>query len=56
MVKVDIESGYRIEPVHPENIILIGMWWKDKLHIDTALPFGHCSAPKIFKVKAGAVH
>ena len=32
------------------------MRWKDELYIDTALPFGLCSAPKIFNAVADAVH
>ena len=56
MAKIDIESAYRIVPVHPEDRVLLGMRWKDELYIDTALPFGLCSAPKIFNAVADAVH
>ncbi len=40
LTKVDIESAYRIVPVHPEDRMLLGMEWKGKLYIDMALPFG----------------
>ena len=56
MAKIDIESAYRIVPVHPDDRVLLGMRWKNELYIDTALPFGLCSAPKIFNAVADAVH
>ncbi len=37
MVKVDIESAYRIIPVNPDDRPLLGMRWNGKLYIDTAL-------------------
>ena len=40
LAKFDIESAYRLIPVHPDDILLLGMMWKDKLLVDTALPFG----------------
>jgi len=48
LAKFDMESAYRIIPVHPEDRPLLGMEWKGKLFVDTALPFGLRSAPKIF--------
>ena len=45
MVKVDIESAYRTIPVYPTDWLLLGMWWKEKMYMDTALPFGLRSAP-----------
>ena len=44
----DVANAYRIIPVHPEDRSLLGMRWKGKLFIDTVLPFGLRSAPKIF--------
>lgn len=55
MAKLDIESAYRIIPVHPDDRPLLGMRWKGKLYIDMALPFGLRSAPKIFNAVADAV-
>ena len=54
MAKVDVESAYRIIPVHPTDRLLLGMVWKGKLYIDSALPFGLRSAPKIFNSVADA--
>lgn len=55
MAKFDIESAYRLIPVHPEDRPLLGMRWRDRLYIDAALPFGLRSAPKIFNAVADAL-
>ena len=52
LAKFDIESAYRLVPVHPDDRHLLGMRWKGKLYIDAALPFGLRSAPKIFNAVA----
>ena len=45
----------RSVPVHPMDRSLLGMRWEGALYIDTALPFGLRSAPKIFNAVADAV-
>lgn len=55
LAKMDVESAYRIVPVHPDDRPLLGMRWKDKLYIDLMLPFGLRSAPKIFNSIANAL-
>ena len=55
MAKVDVKAAYRMVPVHPDDHCLLGMQWEGKLYIDTALPFGLCSAPKIFNALADAI-
>ena len=52
LAKIDIKSAYRITPVHPEDALLLGMRWQGGVYIDTALPFGLRSAPKIFNAVA----
>ena len=52
MARFDIESSYRIVPVHPEDRVLLGM---DGTGSCTALPFGLCSAQKIFNSLADAL-
>ena len=52
LAKFDIESAYRLIPVHPDDRPLFGMMWRDKLNVDTTLPFGLSSAPKIFNAVA----
>ena len=55
LAKVDVKSAYRNIPVHPEDRWLLGMMWEGSLFIDTVLPFGLRSAPKIFTAIADAV-
>ena len=55
LAKVDIRSAYRLVPVHPEDRWLLGMQWEGSLFVDTALPFGLRSAPKIFTAVADAL-
>ena len=47
LTKLDVEAAYRIVPIHREDRQLLGMLWGEELFIDTALPFGLRSAPKI---------
>ena len=56
MAKVDIESAYRLIPVHPLDRPLQAMEWKGKLYVDPMLPFGLQSAPKIFSAVADALN
>ena len=55
MAKIDIQHAYRIVPIHPEDRWLLGMQWQGNLFVDTTLPFGLRSAPKIFTALADAV-
>ena len=54
LMKIDIRNAYRVVPVHPDDRWLMGMLWEGSLFIDTALPFGRRSAPKIFTALADA--
>ena len=55
LAKVDVRQAYRIVPVHPEDRPLLGMMWEGSLFVDSALPFGLRSAPKIFSALADAL-
>ena len=55
LAKVDIRSAYRLVPVHPDDRWLLGMSWENELFVDTVLPFGLRSAPKIFTAVADAI-
>ena len=55
MAKMDIESAYRMVPVHPGDRPLLGMRWKGGIFFDTRLPLGLRSAPKIFSAVADAL-
>ena len=46
--KLDIKQAYRNMPVHPQDWWLLGMQWQGQHYIDTVLPFGLRSPPKIF--------
>lgn len=48
LAKIDIAHAYRNVPVHPADRHLLGMQWDNLIYIDTVLPFGLRSAPKIF--------
>ena len=48
LVKFDVESTYRIIPVHPNDRYILGMQWQGNYFVDMALPFGLGSAPHIF--------
>lgn len=56
MAKLDVKSAYRMVPVHPQDHQLLGMYWDNKIYIDTRLPFGLWSATKIFSALARAMH
>ena len=55
LAKVDIRNAYRNIPVHPDDHWLLGMSWRGEVFIDTVLPFGLRSAPKIFNAVADAL-
>ena len=53
MAKADLKEAYRMVPVQPEDRPLLAMKWKEAIFIDTALPFGLRSAPKISALADG---
>ena len=55
MAKIDIESAYRLIPVHPDDCPLQAVEWKGYLYMDLMLPFGLRSAPKLFNAVADAM-
>lgn len=55
MAKIDIKSAYRMIPVHPADRPLLGWKWEGQVFVDSALPFGLCSAPKIFTAVADVI-
>ena len=48
LAKIDIEHAYQNIPIHPSDRRFLGMSWNGALYIDTVLPFGLRSTPKIF--------
>ena len=55
MAKTDIQSAFRLFPVHPEDWELLGMKWEGKYYYDKVLPFGLRSAPSIFNQLSDAI-
>ena len=45
---MNIKLAYRLLPVHPQDQVLLGVELKRVVYVDGMLPFGLCSAPKIF--------
>ena len=52
--KVDIESAFRIAPVHPDDWNLLGFKFHGNFYIDTVLSMGCRSSPAIFDAIASA--
>ena len=55
LAKLDLQSAYRIVPVHADDRPLLGVRWGNDVFLDAALPFGLRSAPKIFSAIADAL-
>ena len=55
LAKIDLLNAYRVIPVHPDDHPLLAVRWGQGTFIDTALPFGLRSAPKIFSAFADAL-
>ena len=55
LAKLDLQSAYRVIPVHGNDRHLLGVRWNGRVCLDTALPFGLRSAPKIFSAVADAL-
>ena len=56
LAKADIESAYRLIPVHPQDRPLLAVRWNGEIFIDVMLPFGLRSAAKIFNAVADALN
>ena len=55
MSKTDVQSAFRIIPVHPLDWKLLGMQWKGLYFFNTVLPFGLRSAPFLFNTLSDAL-
>ena len=55
LAKLDIRAPYRLVPVHPDDCPLLGFQWQGAHYVDGMLPFGLCSAPKLFTAIADAL-
>ena len=50
LAKLDIKNAFRLLPVHPADRHLLAMEWEDVIYLDTCLPFGLRSAPKLYNI------
>ena len=55
LAKLDLQSAYRVIPVHSDVRLLLGMRWIGRVCLDTALLFGLRSAGKIFSAGGGCL-
>ena len=49
MAKTDIESAFRLLPVHPSDFHLLGMKLDNLYYVDKALPMGASCSPALFE-------
>ena len=49
LAKTDIQSAFRIVPVHPDDYKLLGFSWEGKFYYDRCLDFGASSSCRIFE-------
>ena len=52
LAKIDIKNAFHLLPVHPADRHLLAMEWNNGIYIDTCLPFGLRSTPKLFNILA----
>ena len=50
--KIDVKSAFQLLPIHPADQYLLAMERNNEIFIDTCLPFGLCSALKLFNMLA----
>ena len=48
MTKTDLESAFRLIPIHPGDWHLMGIYWQSQYYVDLYLPFCLRSAPFLF--------
>ena len=55
VAKMDIESAYRIIPIHPTDYKLLGFTWEGRYYFDRCLPMGCSSSCQIFEAFSTAL-
>ena len=55
LAKLYLHNAYRMVPVHSDDHCLLGVRRGEEVFVDTALPFGLRSAPKIFSALSDAL-
>ena len=49
IAKTDFKEAYRVVPIHPDSVHLLGFKWRGKFYYDRCLPFGITSAPLLYE-------
>ena len=52
LAKIDINNAFRLIQIHPANRHVVATGWKGGIFVDTCLPFGLRSVPKLFNILA----
>ena len=52
LAKIDVKSASQLVSIHQTDWQLLGVSWHGSVFVDTKLPFGLRSVPKIFNVLA----
>ena len=55
LAKVDLKGAYHMVPVHPQDRPLLGVEWEGWVYVNTALPVGLRSAPKMYNTLTNAL-
>ena len=55
IAKTDAKSAFRIIPIHPNDLALLGMKWQDSYYFDRCLPMGCSSSCAIFEAFSKAL-
>ncbi|XP_021367155.1 uncharacterized protein LOC110459297 [Mizuhopecten yessoensis] len=56
MAKTDIESAFRLIPIHPTDYELLGFQIDDKFYFDKVLPMGCSISCRLFEAFSSAIH
>jgi hypothetical protein len=56
MMKRDLKAAFRHIPINPYDYWLLLFEWNGQFFVDTFLPFGLRTAPRIFNLFAEALH
>lgn len=55
LAKCDIESAFRIIPIHPDDRHVLGFHWQSQFYFDKCLPMGLSESCKIFEEFSSAI-
>ncbi|XP_021347069.1 uncharacterized protein LOC110454687 isoform X1 [Mizuhopecten yessoensis] len=56
LAKTDIESAFRLIPIHPDDYELLGFKIDDKFYFDRVLPMGCSISCRLFEAFSSAIH